>query len=198
MQLFNENKSHKVLHQPWASPKGLGAEIIEIGDTDIDDDIDMDDMGTPHTTVTSQLLNINKRDICFYEDWTHSPTEPSHVAVHPPTLSLQQIVYDPPDLDLKTWRAILLPRLAIPLKGKYHCIYFLCSRTNRSVLADTKCFAVSQNGLNERIRSQITLGWKIFFLEWDVKQIYGDMCPSVGVRTGTVVLLLDRSYVHRY
>lgn len=157
----------------------------------------MDDMGTPHTTVTSQLLNVNKRDICFYEDWTRTLTEPSPDAVRPPTLTLQQIVYDPPDLDLKTWRAVLLPRLAIPLKGKYHCIYFHCSRTYHSIVADAKCSAVSQNGLNERIRSQITLGWKIFFLDWDVKEIYGDMCPSVGVCTCTVILLY-RSYVSYY
>ncbi|KAM5530468.1 hypothetical protein V8D89_015865 [Ganoderma adspersum] len=128
-------------------------------DTDVDEDVDMDDMGTPHTTVTSELLNVNTREICFYEDWTRTLTEPSSDAVHPPTLTLQQIIYNPPDLDLKTWRAVLLPRLSIPLKGKYH---------------------FSQHGLNERIRNQIMLGWKIFFPNWNVKKIYGDMCPSVG------------------
>ncbi|PIL27903.1 hypothetical protein GSI_09938 [Ganoderma sinense ZZ0214-1] len=128
-------------------------------DTDIDEDVDMGDMGTPHTTVTSVLLNLNNRDVCLYEDWTCKPTAPSHDALRPPPLTLHEIIYDPPELDLRTWRALLLPRLAIPLKGKYH---------------------FSQTELNDRIQSQVKLGWKIFFVDWDVKQIYGDMCPSIG------------------
>nr|VWP00288.1 Ecotin [Ganoderma boninense] len=100
---------------PLSQPEDVQSQ----GDTDVDDDVDMDDMGIAHTAVTSELLNLNNRDVCLYEDWTykHTAADPSSNTVRLPALTLQQIIYDPPELDLKTWRAMLLPRLAIPLKG---------------------------------------------------------------------------------